>query len=135
MARKVTTMMQSHDDTVDQAGEQLGERKMHYRWEDGLCEWVTATPRPTMPATPSSAERRGCKRKLQSEPCSPDVLALSPIKRRQRHSFPSCQPLLRVERKRSERISSVRSRSLGGRSSIDQRIYDQYSDDELGSKV
>ncbi|KAK4507372.1 hypothetical protein PRZ48_001107 [Zasmidium cellare] len=66
-----------------------GGQKGRFRWEEGLCEWVTATPflgrEPSEEQTELVPEARNDKGdSTSSNECSPDVLAISPPAKRRR---------------------------------------------------
>lgn len=122
-----------------------------FRWEEGLCEWVTKTPfaavetkPPTPVAVPSledkenrAPSRAECCKSTQRERCvplnSPDVLAFSPRSRKVEES-----PLRPRQGKRA-RLSQTRGvmmrkevRSRTSRLPLGCRLVGEDSADELG---
>lgn len=132
------------------------DRKARFRWEEGICEWVSKTPftaAADVPPTPSSivtnlshsdnkencvtASEKSCK-SITKETCllqnSPDVLALSPRKRPAAESplVPRQAKRARAQKSRSAIVAPKKqSRRRTSRLSTRSREGDD-SADELG---
>lgn len=119
--------MQDQDNKENATGQ--SDKRFNYRWDDGLCEWVTATPRAhavVAPLSPVSVMEPS----IQDERVlfSPDVLAPSPVfVRRSKSNRGNDRKAMKNTGGFREKITNKR------RGSTKSTVVDQdWSGDELG---